>query len=165
VGEVPSLEEIQPHERVTGLEKRVVDGQVGGRAGQGLHVGADALHRGVFVGEALGDSPGGQRFDDVHVIDALVESAVGIAAVTGALVFVIGEKVLCFAHGAGRGIAFGIDVVEDRSQGLADRFGGIAFRRNHYELARLALRFAFDQAGHIGVQRLDVAAKEEIGVL
>ena len=120
MGQVAALEQVHAHDGVAGLQERVVDGQVGGRARERLDVDVDVLVGHPLVGEDQRGAALRQRLDEVDVVDALVEAAVGVAAVVGELVGVVEEQVLVVARHAQGRIAFGVDVVEDRAEGLAD---------------------------------------------
>jgi hypothetical protein len=113
----------------------------------------------ALVGEDVGGAALRQRLDKVDVIDALVEAAVGVAAVVGELVGVVEEQVLVVARHAERRVALGVDVVEDRAERLPDgqrrhRLGG-----DHDQLARLALFFVPDDGVDVGVGYAEIGAE------
>ena len=100
VREVPTVVQRQPHDRVAGLEQRVIHGRVGLRAGMRLHIRVlgPEQRRGAVDRELLGD---------VHPLAAAVVAAPRIA-----LRVLVGEhRALAFEH-RGRGEVLRRDQVE-----------------------------------------------------
>ena len=165
VGQVAALVQVHAHDRVAHIHDGVVDRQVGRRAGEGLDVDINILVRHALVGEDQRRAALRQRLDEVHVVYALVEAAVGVAAVVGELVRVVEDRVLVVARHAQGRVPFSVDVVEDRAQRLADsprcdRLGG-----DHDELAGLALLFEADDGIGVGIDQAEVGAEKRLPVL
>ena len=131
VGQVAALVEVHAHHRVARVHQGVVHRQVGGRAGERLNIDINVLVRHAFIGEDQCGAALRQSLDEVDVVDALVEAAVGVAAVVGELVAGIEDRFLVIARHAERGITLGVDVVEDRAERLAHSQRGNRLRGDH----------------------------------
>ena len=113
VGQVPSLEQVHPHQCVARLQKGVVHCQVGGRSREGLHIDINPVCGHLWCDEELGAAPLGQRLNEIDVGRSLVEAAVGVAPVVGQLMVEVQEqRLVVVCHSGGR-VSLGIDVVED----------------------------------------------------
>jgi hypothetical protein len=138
VRQVPAVQQVHAQDGVAGADQGVVDGVVGRRAGEGLHVDKESSALTPLVANSLGAAPAGQRFDGVGVLHALVIAGVGIAPVVRQPGVVIQD--LLFAHPAGVlvRVAFGIDVLEGRAHRLAHRQRRAALAGDQDQLAVLA---------------------------
>ena len=164
MGEVSALGEGHAHEGVAGFQEGLVDGQVGWRSRQGLDVHVDVVGAHPVVGEALGDAPPGQALDEVHVFDALVEAPIGVAPVVGKLVVEVEEQLYRVPGHLPAGVAFGVDVVEDRAQRLPDGLGAVAFGGDEDDFSGLPLLLELDQARHIGVYFGQLSSENEVPI-
>jgi len=129
-----------------------------------LDVDVDVLRADGVVGEDLGAPPLGQALDEVHIVHPLVETPVGVAAVIGQLPRHVPQPLLWVTGHSQRGVPLGIDVLKDRAQRLADRFGGVGLGGDEDEFAGLPLRFPADKIGYKRFDLLQVGAKEEVGL-
>ena len=151
VGQVAAVEQVHAHDRATQGHQGAVDGAVGRAAGQGLDVGPDLVGWHAVGRKGFGGAAAGQRFQHVHVLDALVVAPVGVAAVVGQLDLVVEDLGLGRAVQAGVGVALGVDVLKDGAQGLAHGGGRLALGGDEDQFARLALGLVGDEAGDGGV--------------
>ena len=163
VGQVPAVEEVHAHDGLAGLDERLVDGVVGGCAGERLHVDEDLFGLDVVGGKGFGAAPVGERFDQVGVFGALVVARVGEAAEGGEALGQVED--LCFRHtlgGFGR-VALGVDVLEGGGHGFAHRQGCLALGGDEDQLVVLALRLDLGQFVNFGVKVGKGTAEKEIG--
>ena len=163
VGQVTTLEEVQPHQRVPWLHQCPVGGQVGRRAGERLDVDVDMLGAKSTMGKELGATPLGQALDKVDIVHSLVKAPVGVAAVESQLPGHVLQPLLWVARHPQRRIPLGVDILEDRAQRLADGPGGIGLGGDQNELARLALCLPADEIGHKRFDFFQIGTQEKIG--
>ena len=163
--QVPALEEVHTHQGVASLHEGIVDGEIGRCAGKGLNVDIDVASSHPLVCKAGGTAPLGQRLDKMHVIGALVEAAVGIAAIIGQLVAQIEHKVLIITRHAQRWIALSVDVVEHAAQSLAHRRWRNALRGDEDNSARLPLLLQGDDMMQIRVNVGQFCTKADFTVI
>ncbi len=132
--EVPAVGEREPHDRVAGLQERVVDGGVGLRPGVRLHVGVLGAEQrlGAVDRELLGD------------VDPLAAAVVAPAGV--ALGVLVGEhRPLAFEHRAGHEVLGGDHLQRVLLAGElpAQRFGDLGV-----DLGEGAVEVVGTQLGH-----------------
>ena len=72
---------MKSHDRLAQVDQGLIDGVVGGRAGERLHIHVDLVGAVTVGRECLGGAPAGQRLHGVGVLNALVVARVAGAAV------------------------------------------------------------------------------------
>ncbi len=164
VGQVSALEEVQSHQGIPRLQEGVVHGHVGRGTGKGLHVDVDILGAHPFVGEAGRTAPLSQSLYEVHVVYALVETAVGVATVVSELMAQVQQEFFVVAGHAQWRVPFGVDIVENRAEGLADGGRSVTFRGDKDQAAGLALLFEFDNRVNVGVNRAQIGAETNVSI-
>jgi hypothetical protein len=140
-------------------EQGVVNGVVGRRARQGLHVDVQLICRHRPGSKRLGAATAGQRLEDIGILDALIIAGIRIAPVVGQAGIVIQDFRLAHPAGILIRVPFGVQVLEHRAQRFSHRLGGAAFAGDQDQLAVLAFCFDLDQFIHIGVEIGNAAAK------
>ena len=106
VGKMPAMGQSHTHNRLTGLDKSLIDCIVGCCSGERLHVDENLVRADLYrtariliCSKALSRPPLGQSLNKIHILSALIESPVRIAAIIGKLVFEIQKHFLfIFSH-------------------------------------------------------------------
>ena len=83
VREMPAVQQVEAHDRVAQVDQGLIDGVVGRRAGERLHIDVDLVGAEAVGCEGLGGAAAGQRLHHVGVFHALVVARVAGAAVVG----------------------------------------------------------------------------------
>ena len=164
VAQVPAMGQGQPHDRVVGFQQRLVDGVVGGRARERLHVDVQTVRRDARVGIKGRAATLGQRFHQVGVVVAAVVTAVAIAPEPRQLPGRVRQAFRRVAPHRAGGVALSVDAGQGRSQRRAHRGRRQAFRRNQDQLVALAAVFQGNQVRHQGIDIVEVLVEDEIGV-
>ena len=110
VGQVAAVVQCHAHDGIARLQQRLLDGDVGRRAGERLDVDVDLVGGDVVGSKRFGAAPPGQRFNHVGVLHAPVVAPVTVAAVVGQVVLVVQNLVLGQPAGLRVGVALGVDV-------------------------------------------------------
>ena len=162
VRKVTAVQQGESHDGIAGRDQRMIDGIVGGSAGERLHVDENLVGADAVGGESLGAAAARQRFDGVRVFDALVMARIGIAPVMRQAArvienFLVGHQARLFVR-----VALGVDVLEGRAHGFAHGQRGLAFGCDQDQLAGLALGFELGQLINVGIKVGKAAAEEEV---
>ncbi len=121
------MEQVHAHHDIPGFDEGVVDSIVGWSTRQRLYVHENIVSRHIGCGEGLGTAPAGEGLDDVDVFDALVVAWIRVATVIRQPGFQIEYLFLPQLPSLLGRVTLGVDILESRSQRLADRQRGSTF--------------------------------------
>ncbi len=135
--------QVQPHDGVAGLQEGGVNGAVGGRAAEGLHIDVEVVGRYAIGGKQFGSAAAGERLQQIGIFDAFVIARVAITAVMGQFQRHIHNVGFALAAALFAGVAFGVDVGKGAAHGRAYRIRRGALTGNQDDAALLPPVFCF----------------------
>ncbi len=153
------MQQVESHHSVAYIEQPQVDGVVGGRAGEGLHVDVDLVGTEAVGGEGFRGAPAGKSLGHIRIFHALVVARVAVAAVFSKTRRVVQNFLLGHPARLLLGIAFGVDVLERRAKCFTSCKRGGRFTGDQDQLAGLPLGFELGQLIDIGIELGEVTAK------
>jgi len=162
VRQVTAVQQVHAHQRVARLDQRAVDGAVGRRPAERLHVDPQIVRANRLGSEQFGGAAAGQALDDVGELGALVIARVGVAPVFGQAHvhrqnLVLAEGSPCVVR-----VPFGVEVVEGRADRLAHRHRHAGLGRDEVQAANLAQRLQINQRGHVWIEVGQAAPEKKV---
>ncbi len=85
--QVPAVQEVHTQNSIAGIDQRLIDGIVGRRTGQGLHVDINIIRVHIGSGKSFGAAPTGQLFDHIGEFNTLIIARIGITAEVSQMAF------------------------------------------------------------------------------
>ena len=119
--QVSAMCQIHTHDRIARRYEGFIYSVVGSRAGKWLDVDIDLVNRSILIREDFSRTPHGKGLNEVGILAAFVEAAIGVAPVIRKLVCEIRELILIRPRRSNAGIALGVQIGEFRAHGLSNR--------------------------------------------